>query len=271
MQTAPPRPLQEQQDTWSYAWSQPLFRIKFIVVWLLIFPLLTVFHVFFAFIEKREGIELSDWLLEQLPVHNVSLPVFLFIWGAALLAIIRCIKSPQILLLLLWSYLLVSLSRMLCIWLVPLNAPPHLIPLVDPLTNFFYGKQYVTKDLFFSGHTGLPFLAALAFWHIPQWRAFYLALTAFFGAVVLLGHYHYSIDVLAALFITHGVFQISCWLFGRDNALFRSSENQAAPRPKRASRKTADAAEGGRWRASKPFVLHIVGKESMPDDQSKPT
>jgi len=37
-------------------------------------------------------------------------------------------------------------------------------------------------------------------------------LTASFGSVVLLGHYHYSIDVLAALFITHGVFQTSCWL-----------------------------------------------------------
>ena len=152
-------------------------------------------------------------------------------------------------------------------------ALTHMAPSpIDPqkpapiFNSIFYGG-----DLFFSGHTGLPFLAALAFWHIPQWRMFYLALTGFFGAVVLLGHYHYSIDVLAALFITHGVFQISCWLFGRDNALFRSSENQAAPRPKRASRKTADAAEGGRWRASKPFVLHIVGKESMPDDQSKPT
>jgi hypothetical protein len=90
-------------------------------------------------------------------------------------------------------------------------------------------------------------------------------MTGFFGSVVLLGHYHYSIDVLAALFITHGVFQISCWLFGRDYALFRSSENQAAPRPKRASRKIL--VPGGR--APKPFMLHVVGDESMPGGQSK--
>ena len=197
MQTAPPRPLQEQQDTWSYAWSQPLFRIKFIVVWLLIFPLLTVFHVFFAFIEKREGIELSDWLLEQLPVHNVSLPVFLFIWGAALLAIIRCIKSPQILLLLLWSYLLVSLSRMLCIWLVPLNAPPHLIPLVDPLTNFFYGKQYVTKDLFFSGHTSSVFIIFLGL-EKKRDKIFTLLSAVCVAILLLVQHVHYTIDILAA-------------------------------------------------------------------------
>ena len=123
-------------------------------------------------------------------------------------------------------------------------ALTHMAPSpIDPQNPApFFNSIFYGGDLFFSGHTGLPFLAALAFWHIPQWRMFYLALTAFFGAIVLLGHYHYSIDVLAALFITHGVFQISCWLFGRDYALFRSSENQAAPRPKRASRKTSDAA-----------------------------
>src|ERR1700712_3355153 len=115
MQTAPSGPLLEKQYTWSYAWSQSLYRIKFILVWLLIFPLLTVFHLFFEHIEKREGIVLNDWLLDLIPVHNVSVPVFIFIWGAALLAIIRCVKNPQILLLLLWSYLLVSISRMLCI------------------------------------------------------------------------------------------------------------------------------------------------------------
>jgi hypothetical protein len=84
--------------------------------------------------------------------------------------------------------------------------------------------------------------------------------TAFFGSVVLLGHYHYSIDVLAALFITHGVFQASCWLFARDYALFRSSENLAAPRQKRTNRKTSIPA-GGRRRTLEPFTLHVVGND----------
>jgi hypothetical protein len=148
-------------------------------------------------------------------------------------------------------------------------ALTHMAPSpIDPQKPApFFNSIFYGSDLFFSGHTGLPFLAALAFWHIPQWRAFYLALTAFFGAVVLLGHYHYSIDVLAALFITHGVFQISCWLFGRDYALFRSSENLTAPRPKRASRKTLVAAGGG-GRTAKPFVLHVVG-DGATSGQSK--
>ncbi len=114
----------------------------------------------------------------------------------------------------------------------------HIAPSpIDPqapapfLNSIFYGG-----DLFFSGHTGLPFLAALAFWHMPVLRLFYLASTLFFGTIVLLGHYHYSIDVLAALFITNGIFQLSCWLFRRDFTTFRSSEQSTDRKPKRALR-----------------------------------
>jgi hypothetical protein len=197
MQTVPSRPLLEQQQTWPGAWRQPVFRKKFILVWALILPLLAAFPVFFQHIEKRQGIVLNDWLLNQISVRNVSLPVFIFIWGAALLAIIRCIKNPQTLLLLLWTYLLVSLSRMLCIWMIPLNAPPHLIPLIDPLTNFFYGKQYITKDLFFSGHTSSVFIVFLGL--EKKWDKI---LTLFFvvciGILLLVQHVHYTIDILAA-------------------------------------------------------------------------
>jgi hypothetical protein len=149
-------------------------------------------------------------------------------------------------------------------------ALTHMAPSpIDPQQPApFFNSIFYGSDLFFSGHTGLPFLAALAFWYIVPWRIFYLALTAFFGVVVLLGHYHYSIDVLAALFITHGIFQTSCWLFGRDYALFRSSESQTAPRPKRASRKAlTPVAEPAR--TSKPFVLHAVGDGPVSSDQSK--
>ncbi|MFT3935565.1 MAG: hypothetical protein QM726_18200 [Chitinophagaceae bacterium] len=161
MQKAPDGLTNKTAYTWSYAWTQPLFRLKFILVWLLIFPLLTIFHLFFQHIEKRNGAVLNDWLLDIIPVHNVSLPVFIFIWGATLLAIVRSIKKPQMLLVFLWTYLLVSVSRILCIWLVPLNPPEQLIPLVDPLTNFFYGKQYVTKDFF---SLAIPQVCLLFFW-----------------------------------------------------------------------------------------------------------
>ena len=138
----------------------------------------------------------------------------------------------------------------------------HIAPSpIDPQAPApFFNSIFYGGDLFFSGHTGLPFLAALAFWHIPALRLFYLASTLFFGAIVLLGHYHYSIDVLAALFITHGVFQISCWLFSRDWALFRSSESQAAPKAKRPRKKLFPIGVPGR--VSQPITLHSVAEEA---------
>jgi len=207
----------------------------------------------------------TDFVLSRVGPLNVR---FLFIYGTfTAFAITASLLAwrPNRLPFALKAIALFLLVRAVFVALTHMAPSP-----IDPQQPApFFNSIFYGGDLFFSGHTGLPFLAALAFWHIPQWRMFYLALTGFFGLIVLLGHYHYSIDVLAALFITHGIFQISCWLFGRDYALFRSRENQAAPRPKRTSRKTLVAAAGGRWRASKPFVLHLVGKESLPSDQSK--
>lgn len=209
----------------------------------------------------------TDFVLSRVGPFNVR---FLFIYGTfAAFAITTSLLAwrPNRLPFALKAMALFLLVRAVFVALTHMAPSP-----IDPQNPApFFNSVFYGGDQFFSGHTGLPFLAALAFWHMPQWRVFYLALTGFFGAVVLLGHYHYSIDVLAALFITHGVFQISCWLFGRDYVLFRSSESQAAPRPKRASRRASDAANGARWPASKPFVLHVVGKEPMPGDPQEST
>jgi hypothetical protein len=78
-------------------------------------------------------------------------------------------------------------------------------------------------DLFFSAHTGLPFLLTLIFWNEKYLKYFFLFSTLVGGTAVLLGHLHYSIDVFSAVFITFGVFQISKWLFNRDYLLMKAS------------------------------------------------
>ncbi len=207
----------------------------------------------------------TDFVLSRVGPYNVR---FLFIYGTFAAFVITAgllAWRPNRLPFALKTTALFLLVRAVFVALTHIAPSP-----IDPQKAApFFNSIFYGGDLFFSGHTGLPFLAALAFWHIPQWRVFYLALTAFFGSVVLLGHYHYSIDVLAALFITHGVFQVSCWLFGRDYTLFRSSENLTGPRSTRANRKTLVAADGRRRRTPNPFVLHVVADEAMPGGQSK--
>lgn len=75
-------------------------------------------------------------------------------------------------------------------------------------------------DLFFSGHTGAPFLLALMFWKDPRLRLTFLAATALFGAAVLLGHLHYSIDVFAAFFISYGIHDLARFVFRREQESF---------------------------------------------------
>jgi PAP2 superfamily C-terminal len=218
----------------------------------------------------------TDFVLSRVGPFNVR---FLFIYGTFTAFVITASLlawRPNRLPFALKAVALFLLVRAVFVALTHMAPSP-----IDPQKpSPFFNSIFYGSDLFFSGHTGLPFLAALAFWHIPQWRMFYLALTAFFGSVVLLGHYHYSIDVLAALFITHGVFQASCWLFGRDYALFRSSE--AAQRPKRElrqrfgkwieahSRKRPTLVSvSGRVLAPEPFAPDAVGEVSVPTGQSQ--
>jgi hypothetical protein len=208
----------------------------------------------------------TDFVLSRIGPFDVR---FLFVYGTFAAFIISAgllAARPNRLPFALKAMALFLLVRAVFVALTHVAPSP-----IDPQQPApFFNSIFYGSDLFFSGHTGLPFLAALAFWHMPQWRMFYLALTAFFGSIVLLGHYHYSIDVLAALFITHGVFQVSCWLFSRDYTLFRSSENLAGLQSRRVSRSIPVAANARQRRAPTPFVLHIVGDEAKRDSRSKP-
>lgn len=84
-----------------------------------------------------------------------------------------------------------------------------------PTTSFFTQGG----DLFFSGHTALPIMAALVFWHMPKVRYFMIGIAILLGTEVLIGRQHYSIDVFAAPFIVYGVYEICRRVFRSDYEL----------------------------------------------------
>jgi hypothetical protein len=98
--------------------------------------------------------------------------------------------------------------------------PGQIVP--DP---GFFDQLYLAFGLetgyFFSAHTGLPIFMALIFWDEKIWRVLYLAISIVFGISVLLAHVHYSIDVLAAPFMTYSIFMLSKYLFKEDYELIR--------------------------------------------------
>ncbi len=105
-------------------------------------------------------------------------------------------------------------------------APPAAMTFVSSdslLERFTLGSG---NDLFFSGHTGFPFLMALVFWNNKTLRYVFLAISLFFGGAVLLGHLHYSIDVFSAFFITYGIYRIALYFFKKDYQLFEEAESE---------------------------------------------
>lgn len=79
------------------------------------------------------------------------------------------------------------------------------------------------NDLFFSSHTGIPFLLALVFWDVKWIRYLSIAASILFGAVVLMAHLHYSIDVAAAFFITYSIYILATKFFVADKKIFASA------------------------------------------------
>ncbi len=102
---------------------------------------------------------------------------------------------------------------------IPLNSTPDI---QSSIGRFLFGFG---GDLFFSAHTAVPFLMALLCWHNTRLRTLFLLWSVCFGVVVLLGHLHYTIDVVSAYFITYGIYHLALWLFPKERELFLTDTN----------------------------------------------
>ncbi len=160
----------------------------------------------------------TDIVLSNIRVYDVD---GIFIYGPWVFwIIVVCIvfPKPQKIPFILKSIALFVLIRSVFISLTHIGPFPtaQVITGTRLITDFTSGG-----DLFFSAHTGLPFLVALIFWDHKILRWFLVATSIFFGVVVLMGHLHYSIDVLAAFFMTYTIYHIAEVLFKRDAMYFR--------------------------------------------------
>jgi len=204
------------QNAWKLAWASFEFRRKLIAGVILILIILAVFPFFFGIIEKKQGFALNDLLLERLPAHDVSWLIFFTIWVVGALLIWRAVKKPEIFLNFLWSYVLLCLTRMITISLVPLEPPLQLIPLVDPMSSLYYGTRFITKDLFFSGHTATVFLMFLCLEGNKD-KAFALCATILTAMLLMIQHVHYTVDILAAPLFTYFIYLTAIEIVKWDN------------------------------------------------------
>jgi membrane-associated phospholipid phosphatase len=199
--------LLKENISWSKAWQEQRFRNKTFIALILVAIILTLLPTFFAFIEKREGMVLQDFVLDAIPAMDVSVPTFVIIWSIVLLVFYRIYQNPHLFLVVAYGFILMCILRILTISMLPLNPPAGLIVLKDPIANIAYGGNgiFITKDLFYSGHTGNMFLFFLCLER--KWDKIF-ALTASFlvGILVMIQHIHYSIDVIAAFIFTYFIY-----------------------------------------------------------------
>jgi hypothetical protein len=187
---------------WKSNWQSSDYRKKCISGIILISFILMALPFFYQAIEQRHGISFNDYLLAWLPAYDLSLLIFTVIWAMTLLTFSRFKQDPNIFLTFLWGFILINLSRFVSIGLIPLNAPADLIPIHDPISNQFYGPKFITKDLFFSGHTAAMFLMFLCLKKRTD-KILALLATIIIGIAVLLQHVHYTMDVVVAPVITY--------------------------------------------------------------------
>lgn len=180
---------------------------------------LVIFPYSVGFANAHAGGSVPDLILSNIPVYNV---VDFFVYGMfALITFIAalCIIDPKGAPFILNCLSIFVLIRSVFVSLTHLGPfPTHAVSDFGPaITNAFFGA-----DFFFSGHTGAPFLMALIFWDNKTLRYIFLIWSVFFAVIVLLGHLHYSIDVLSAFFITYSIYRICVWLFPADYRLFNA-------------------------------------------------
>ena len=196
------------RDKWTQEWKLTAFRKRLFAVLVIIFIVVSVNPYFFNYIQQRNGIVLNDWLLNFIPQHDVSIPIFCILWSVILLAVCRAVQNPRFLIVAGWTVLLLFVSRIISITLVPLNLPKGLIYLHDPVTAMFYGNQLITKDLFYSGHTATMFLIFLCLENRYD-KAYALFATVAIAILLLVQHVHYTIDIVAAPFFTYILYRLS--------------------------------------------------------------
>ena len=182
-------------------------RNELIIKVIVLIPLMITFSQFLTFIESRSGVVLNDPFLNLFNPIDLTWYTFALIYASIILFLINSIRDPQKIMIALQTYGLMVLFRGIAMYLTPFDAPEKILLLNDPFVQLFGEGDILTKDLFFSGHTGTSFLLVLLCDN-KKLKYIFLTATILVGTAVLMQHVHYTVDVFAAPFFAYSSYRI---------------------------------------------------------------
>jgi hypothetical protein len=165
-----------------------------------------------AYVTAARSVGVPDLILDRFEAVDLS---FLFVYGYMALIVglfsYPLLFRPRLLHVVIIQFSLLLVLRSLFMMFTHLQTPPGSIPVGFPS---FFGHLYFENDMFFSGHTAFPFLGFYLF-RRSTIRYVFLVGSITMGIVVLAMHIHYSIDVLAAFFMTYCSYRMGRWVLRR--------------------------------------------------------
>lgn len=158
----------------------------------------------------------SDIIIDNTTPINLSF-IFVYVYATTILLMFLYPLFKQInkFHVVISQFSLLILIRSFFISLTHLKIPSDAIIIKLPL---IFNILFFQNDLFFSGHTAIPFLGFLLFRKEKIGIVFFI-ISIIMAITVLLMHIHYSIDVFAAFFITYATYHLGGWLFEKINKI----------------------------------------------------
>jgi hypothetical protein len=157
-----------------------------------------LFSHFLVWNETRPGAVFNDPILQLFQPVDMSLLTGLLTNLSIFFCILLILRKPLATVYMFAAAILICILRASSLYLVVLEPPVNIIPLADPLLEAtFYRGSALLKDLFFSGHTANIILIGLLAEQVFVKRIM-IIIACIVGALLMIQHVHYSIDVLAA-------------------------------------------------------------------------
>ncbi len=174
-----------------------------------------------AYVTARPGVKVPDLILDHLPTLDLS---FLFTYGYMALILGMFLyplwRCPRMLHVVAIQFSLLLILRSLFMVFMHVSTPADSVAVHFP---GFFSRFYFENDMFFSGHTAMPFLGFYLF-RPHRLRYVYLGGSIVMGMAALAMHVHYSIDVFGAFFMTYGSYQMGSVLLRKLDPAYYEQE-----------------------------------------------